>query len=82
MKTQRFRKAICAIVIARTAACDKMPDSKVSAAPATAPGEIVTLDPCLDALVSSTAAVEKVSGGFKFLEGPPWRRPAFFGSAI
>jgi gluconolactonase len=55
------------------AACNKAPEARVSAATAAPAGPIVRLDPRLDALISSTATVEKVSGGFKFLEGPLWR---------
>jgi gluconolactonase len=42
-------------------------------APAAASGAIVRLDPGLDAIVSASASVEKVAGGFQFTEGPLWR---------
>jgi gluconolactonase len=35
-------------------------------------GEIVRLDPAADAIVPADAKVEKVAGGFGFLEGPIW----------
>jgi gluconolactonase len=35
-------------------------------------GEIVRLDPALDAVVPPTARVEKVAEGFEFIEGPVW----------
>lgn len=35
-------------------------------------GSIVRLDPTLDVLVPTDAAVEKVAGGFEFVEGPVW----------
>jgi gluconolactonase len=35
-------------------------------------GQIVKLDPALDAIVPIGARVEKVAGGFGFLEGPVW----------
>lgn len=35
---------------------------------------IVRLDPALDALIPREAAVEKLAGGFTFIEGPVWRR--------
>jgi len=35
--------------------------------------EVVRLDPGLDALVSPTAAIEKVASGFKYVEAPLWR---------
>jgi gluconolactonase len=34
---------------------------------------IVRLDPALDALIPRDAAVEKLAGGFTFIEGPVWR---------
>jgi gluconolactonase len=36
---------------------------------------ILRLDPALDTLVPPHAAVEKVAGGFTFIEGPLWRPP-------
>lgn len=36
-------------------------------------GSIVRLDPAFDALVSRDAQIEKVAGGFSFVEGPLWR---------
>lgn len=35
-------------------------------------GQIIRLDPALDALVSPDAQIEKVADGFGFLEGPVW----------
>ncbi len=35
-------------------------------------GEIVRLDPAVDAIVPADAKVEKLAGGFGFLEGPIW----------
>src|SRR3954453_22601689 len=42
-----------------------------SPAPA-AVGTIVHLDPRLDALVPQSASIQKLAGGFKFIEGPLW----------
>jgi gluconolactonase len=39
----------------------------------TAP-RIVRMDPALDAIVSSSATIERVAGGFGFVEGPVWTR--------
>ena len=50
-----------------------------SKAPAPAPqqpaavGSIVRLDPAFDTLVPQDARIEKVAGGFTFIEGPLWR---------
>jgi len=38
-----------------------------------AEGEIVRLDPAMDAIAPADARVEKVAGGFEFTEGPLWR---------
>ena len=35
-------------------------------------GSIVRLDPALDALVPKSVAIEKLAGGFQFIEGPLW----------
>lgn len=35
-------------------------------------GGVVRVDPALDAIVSPTAMVEKLAGGFSFTEGPVW----------
>jgi len=46
-------------------------------------GEIIRLDPKLDEIVSSDARVEKLAGGFGFVEGPVWvRRAGICSSAI
>ena len=37
-------------------------------------GEVVRLDPALDAIVPSPPRIEKVAGGFLFTEGPVWVR--------
>ena len=37
-------------------------------------GTVVRLDPALDAIVSADAQLDKVAGGFSFLEGPVWVR--------
>ena len=37
-------------------------------------GSIRRLDPALDNLISPSAKVEKVAGGFAFTEGPLWVR--------
>src|ERR1044071_966628 len=38
-------------------------------------GNIVRLDPAIDALVPKDAQIEKLAGGFTFIEGPLWRPP-------
>ncbi|HSB54952.1 MAG TPA: hypothetical protein VLD58_11370, partial [Gemmatimonadales bacterium] len=37
-------------------------------------GSVMRLDPALDALVAPGAKIEKLAGGFRFLEGPVWVR--------
>ena len=39
-------------------------------------GNIVRLDPALDALIPPTSNIEKIATGFKFTEGPLWRSEA------
>jgi gluconolactonase len=40
-------------------------------------GEIVRLDPALDGVVSANARLEKIAGGFQFVEGPTWMPSGF-----
>jgi gluconolactonase len=47
--------------------------SQVSAQSAAEPG-VRRVDPALDKLLSPGAKVEKVAGGFQFVEGPVWNR--------
>jgi hypothetical protein len=37
-------------------------------------GQIIRLDPALDALISPDARIEKLADGFGFTEGPVWVR--------
>ena len=37
-------------------------------------GEVIRLDPALDAIVAADARVEKIAEGFEFTEGPVWVR--------
>lgn len=49
-----------------------MPEAAPAARP-TPIGSIERLDPAFDALVPKDAQIEKLAGGFKFIEGPLWR---------
>ena len=48
------------------------PPPEKAAAPPSA-GTIARVDPALDALVPTTATIEKLADGFQFIEGPLWR---------
>jgi gluconolactonase len=41
-------------------------------APAAAPVKVVRLDPALDRILPKGATIEKLAGGFQFIEGPVW----------
>lgn len=45
-------------------------------------GQIIRLDPALDALIPANAKIEKVADGFGFLEGPVWIHPGGSGFLI
>jgi gluconolactonase len=45
-------------------------------APSSSPATIVRLDPRLDKLLSTSAAVQKLADGFAWVEGPVWDRKA------
>jgi gluconolactonase len=67
-----IKRALVFIPLLLTVSCSTKP----AAAPAPetpAIGSIVRLDPAFDALVPRDAQIEKLSGGFTFIEGPLWR---------
>jgi gluconolactonase len=49
-----------------------LPDTKLVAEQVAGEGKILRLDPAFDALVPSSAKIEKAATGFKFTEGPLW----------
>jgi gluconolactonase len=54
--------------------CSNTPPPETAKAPgAPASGSVVRLDPALDALIPKDASIEKLAGGFTFIEGPVWR---------
>ena len=55
----------------RSATLDFYRPGQIGGAQATA-GKVVRLDPRLDAIVPRGAKLEKLAGGFQFLEGPVW----------
>jgi gluconolactonase len=57
-----------------SASCSRQPQAQPAAAeqPASV-GSIVRLDPAFDRLVPADARIEKLAGGFTFIEGPIWR---------
>src|SRR6266536_3024661 len=69
-----MKKSILILAALLIAGCSTAPP------PAPAPeksaamiGNIVRLDPALDMLVPKDAQIEKLAGGFTFIEGPLWR---------
>ena len=55
----------------RSATLDVYRPGQVGTPPAT-PATVVRLDPALDRLVPREATIEKLAGGFQFVEGPVW----------
>src|SRR5437763_5385532 len=58
---------------ALTAACSNPPPPATEKPAVASVGSIVRLDPAFDALVPKDAQIEKLAGGFTFIEGPLWR---------
>jgi gluconolactonase len=56
-----------------SAGCSTTPSPTAEKPAAPAIGSIVRLDPAFDALVPKDAQIEKLAGGFTFIEGPLWR---------
>jgi gluconolactonase len=55
----------------RSATLDFFPRGSVGSPPSRK-AEVVRLDPAVDRIVSRTARLEKLAGGFQFTEGPVW----------
>ena len=61
-------KSLLFTAVLLTVSCSKAPAPAASAI-----GSIVRLDPGFDKLVPKDAQIEKLAGGFTFIEGPLWR---------
>jgi gluconolactonase len=57
-----------------TTSCSRQPEAQASLlGQKTAAGTIVRLDPAFDRIVPGDTQIEKLAGGFTFIEGPLWR---------
>src|SRR4029450_5881428 len=56
-----------------SAGCSTTPPPAAEKPTVASIGSIVRLDPAFDALVPKDAQIEKLAGGFTFIEGPLWR---------
>lgn len=70
---------VAAVATLALGACSRQPASQpvatapAASTPAAAQGtSIMRLDPALDAVIPPGTAIEKVAGGFEFVEGPLW----------
>ena len=64
--------AVAAMGLAGCSTAPAPPPAVEKAAP-TSMGNVQRLDPAIDALVPKDAQIEKLAGGFTFIEGPLWR---------
>src|SRR6266545_4877451 len=62
------------MAVAMMAGCSTNPPAPVAVTPAEPPGvgSVARIDPALDGLVPAAAKIEKLAGGFTFIEGPLW----------
>ena len=67
-----MKRALVFIPLLLAVSCATKP-AAVPAPETPAIGSIVRLDPAFEALVPRDAQIEKLSGGFTFIEGPLWR---------
>lgn len=74
MNVLKFVAAVVAVLLAGCggASAPAVPETKDSTK-ASVPGAVVRVDPALDTLIAPDAQVEKLAGGYQFLEGPLWR---------
>jgi gluconolactonase len=72
------KSTLAYVALLLTAGCSTAPSpAPTPATEKSAPmiGSIVRLDPAIDALVPKDVQIEKLAGGFTFIEGPLWRPP-------
>ena len=69
-----MRRVMISAALLTLAGCSEKPaEVKQEAAPPPASaGTVVRTDPALSALVPESATIEKLAGGFQFIEGPLW----------
>ena len=74
----RRHHLVTLIALALVVACGRSEPAAPAEAPMPAPepstGELVRLDPRVDALIPADATIEKLAEGFNFAEGPVWDR--------
>ena len=71
MKTHCLLIAAGLLALAGCSSAPPAPEAEKKAEPP-AVGTIARLDPAFDALVPAAAKIEKLAGGFTFIEGPLW----------
>lgn len=72
--TMVVRSSLCILALAVTVSgCGGTDTPEPAPTVSPAAGSLTRLDPAFDAVVPTTATVEKVAGGFQFTEGPLWR---------
>ena len=67
-----MKKSLLLAAALLSVSCTTTPAPEAAKPPADL-GSIVRLDPAFDTLVPKDAQIEKLAGGFKFIEGPLWR---------
>jgi len=68
-----MKLALIIIAALATVACSNAPAPAPAPEKPTGVGSITRLDPAFDALVPKDSVIEKLAGGFTFIEGPIWR---------
>jgi gluconolactonase len=79
-KSLLFSLTISAALLASGCSSNTAPAPETASKGDTAPaansaGTVVRLDPALDGIIPASNQVEKLAGGFTFIEGPLWRPP-------
>lgn len=71
------RTSFAVLCLAGLIGCSTKPATETPKEPPAPPsaGTILRVDPSLDSIVPADAKIEKLAGGFSFIEGPLWRKP-------
>ena len=75
MRRRTLLKALPPGAALLAAACSSAPPPAAVPEKPAVIGSILRVDPAFDTLVPKEAQIEKLAGGFTFIEGPLWREP-------
>src|SRR3954454_687620 len=73
LSAAHMKTSLLAGTLLLAVSCSPNPSTPPKTSETATAGTVMRLDPAFDAIVPRDAVIEKVAGGFTFIEGPLWR---------